>query len=125
MRKPTIDGRRAPAQLENEERDPLLSLEEARLRAIKEIEAASEAWSQGAATAHVLEMELAIRMTGCQTPTDALAVSGEWMSKRMVSLVSTQHRMLDIWLRYNSTRLGHSVARQNRGGHPTLGSASG
>ena len=118
MRKPTIEGRRTPMRPEGEESDPLLSLEEARLKAIKEIEAASEAWSQGAATAHVLEMELAIRMTGCQTPTDALAVSGDWMAKRMVSLVSTQHRMLDIWLRYNSTRLGHSVARENQDGQP-------
>jgi hypothetical protein len=101
---------------ETEETDPLLSLEAARVQAIKDIETASQNWSQSAATSHVLEMELAIQMTACKTPAEALTVCGDWMAKRMVSLVSTQHRMLDIWLHYDSTRLAHSVAHQGKHG---------
>jgi hypothetical protein len=116
MNTPKSDRSPGSRKRETEETDPLLLLDAARIRAIEEIEAASRSWSERAATMHVVEMDLAIQMTACKTAAEVLVICSDWMTKRVVSLVDAQHRMLDIWLHYEAARLAHSVTRQRRNG---------
>lgn len=78
-------------------RDTTLS-EEAQQMLAAQVRAACAAWFSQAALVQQHEADLGFRLARAGTPSEAVAVCGEWMSHRLDSAVVMHHRLLELWL---------------------------
>lgn len=70
------------------------------------IDGAMSGWLEQMAAMRRVESEFASRLVHCRTAPEAIAVCTEWLAKRVDSLVAVQHRLIDLWLENQSSRLG-------------------
>lgn len=65
---------------------------------------AARGWVEQMERMRRVERNLGQRLMTCATPAEAVAVSGEWMARRLDSLMALQHRLIEMWL--DETRIG-------------------
>lgn len=78
-------------------RDATLS-EEAQQVLAAQVRAACAAWFSQAALVQQHEADFGLRLARARTPSEAVAVCGEWMSHRLDSAIVMHHRLLELWL---------------------------
>src|SRR5574337_135153 len=69
------------------------------------IDGTMSGWLEQMAAMRRVESEFASRLMQCRTAPEAVAVCTEWLGKRVDSLVAVQHRLIDLWLENQTTRL--------------------
>lgn len=62
------------------------------------IEKVSLEWVSQIAQMQQLDVAFATKLTCCSRPGDAGILCGEWMARRVDSVVAKQHRLLELWL---------------------------
>ena len=63
-----------------------------------QIDDAIRRWLEQMARMRVVERELGKRLADCDTAHDAISLTGEWMARRIDSIIALQHRFIEIWL---------------------------
>jgi len=56
-----------------------------------------------------VEADLGTRLAACTTAREAIGLTGEWMARRLDSLLALQRRMIDMWLVLSEATLMHST----------------
>ena len=79
--------------------------DQVRREAIVRFNDATRAWADRMLMMRGIEADLGTRLAVCRTLAEAIAVTSEWMARRVDSLVALQHHLIDIWLAYNAEGL--------------------
>lgn len=87
---------------------------------LQSIDGAMSGWLEQMAAMRRVESEFATRLAHCRTAQEAIAVCTEWMAKRVDSLVAVQHRLIDLWLENQTTRLGDWSGKQQKVGRKAV-----
>ena len=62
------------------------------------VRAACSEWISQMGVVQRHEAEFGVRLARCRTPSEAVAVCGEWMAHRLDSAIVMHHRFLELWL---------------------------
>lgn len=87
--------------------------DEAQQALAEQVRAACVAWFSQAGIVQLHEADFGLRLARCPTPSDAVAVCGEWLAHRLDSAVVLHHRLLELWLAaVNAAEIGAVLAER-------------
>ncbi len=84
-------------------------------RAVEDVNAATRTWIEQMGRMRNIEGELGPRLMACHETEAAVDLCSEWMTKRVASLVAVQHRLIDLWLDYDTAHLTTQTEQRRRG----------
>jgi predicted Zn-dependent protease len=70
---------------------------------------AIEGWVEQMKRMQQVDRDLGQRLMACATPAEAVAVSSEWMARRIDSLMALQHRLIEMWLDHARSGLVRAI----------------
>lgn len=69
----------------------------------------ARAWVEQMGRMRAVEVDLGTRLVACTTAREAIALTSEWMARRLDSLMALQRRLIDRWLMLSEATLVHSA----------------
>jgi hypothetical protein len=73
------------------------------------INEAARAWVEQMGRMRAVEADLGARLVACTSPREAVALTGDWMARRLDSLMALQRRLIDLWLALGEAALARSA----------------